>query len=72
MSEHHELVRTRIVILVLCVGEWIFAVLYAQHGDLLPIYVIVAAFAKEHIHRRAKKSAWDRQDDNVRFAKGLE
>jgi len=71
MTDHEYHIRARVIILVLCVGEWVFGILYAQHGDLMPLYVIIAAFAKEHIHRRAKHTVWNHREENVTFAKGL-
>ena len=71
MTEHEGNLRARVVILILCVGEWIFGILYAQHGDLMPLYVIIAAFAKEHVHRRAKSTVWNHREEPIRFAKGL-
>lgn len=44
----HE--RHHWVMLILSLGEFVFAVVYISHGDFLPIYMAIAAVYKERHH----------------------
>lgn len=69
--KHKEKMRAHTVICLLCVGEWVFAIFYLQHGDFLPIYVVIAAFVKERLYEWHERSAWRHREDTVTFAKGV-